>query len=132
MRFKSRLKEKKALADTKHQIMTQKEVSTNHLFRTNLIVFNQSSTLQSRWKMRKFKIYSSFFPICQRHRYNKLITTLHQKSTAFGRILREISKFGRFRPSSFQENPARESSAERNDHNFYVFGPILIIFGREA
>ena len=34
--------------------------------------------------------------------------------------------------SSFRTNPALGSGGARKDHNFFIFGPILIIFGIQA
>ena len=82
--------------------------------------------------MRKVEKLSFFSPICQRLSHNKLITTFEQYLHGFNdelMILREIPKFVQ---SSYWTNPGRDSGRERNDHNFFLFGPILITFGKDA
>ena len=47
-------------------------------------------------------------------------------------ILARISIFGEFHTFSISDKLALDSGGVRNDHNFLVFGPILINFGMES
>ena len=60
MRYKRRSDKNKALANAKHNILTEMGISDIQLFRINLIVFSWSSILLKLFKMRIVRIESFF------------------------------------------------------------------------
>ena len=76
MRYKRRSDKNKALANAKYHVMTEMGISDIQLFRTNLIVFNWSSILLKRFKMRIVRIF--FCSVCQRLSHNKIFTSLEK------------------------------------------------------